>query len=57
MTTITSLRRPRPVATVPTSPAYRSQPGRLVTVAGFVRPTAVTGFRAAPQPEATRQAA
>jgi hypothetical protein len=30
------------VATVPSGDSYRNRPGRLVTFAGFVRPSAVT---------------
>jgi hypothetical protein len=56
MANVTSLHGPRPVATVPTSPSYRTQPGRRVTFAGFVRPAAITGFRSA-APAAARQAA
>lgn len=41
MSTLTTLHRSRPVATVPSRDAYRIRPGRLMTVAGFVRPSAV----------------
>ena len=47
MRNVTSLHGPRPVATAPTSDAYRIQPGRLVTFAGFVRPSAVARTEAA----------
>ena len=56
MAKLTSLHGPRPVATVPSSASYRVQPGWLVTVAGIVRASAVTGFGAA-RPEAARKAA
>ena len=57
MSNPTSLHGPRPVATVPSGDAYRTQPGRLVTFAGFVRPSAVAGFRTDVAPEAARKAA
>jgi hypothetical protein len=56
MANLTSLHGPRPVATVPTSASYRTQPGRLVTFVGFVRPSFVTGF-ATTRPDTARQAA
>ena len=57
MAKLTSLHATRPVATVPSSASYRVQPGRLVTFAGHVRASAVTGFRAAAGPDAARKAA
>ena len=57
MSNVTSLRGPRPVAVVPSNAAYRVQPGRLVTFAGHVRPTAVTGFGVTDAPRAARKAA
>jgi hypothetical protein len=56
MANLTHLHGPRPVATVPTSAAYRTQPTRLVTFAGLVRPSAVTGF-ATPTSTAASKAA
>jgi hypothetical protein len=56
MANLTRLHGPRPVATVPTSPSYRSQPGRLITFVGFVRPAYVTGF-ATPRPAVAAKAA
>lgn len=53
---VTSLHGPRPVAVVPAFPSYRTQAGRLITLAGIVRPGAVAGFRAA-APSAARKAA
>jgi hypothetical protein len=55
MSNLTSLHGPRPVATAPTGDAYRIQPGRLVTFAGFVRPSAVARTEA--EPEARSEAA
>ncbi len=57
MSNVTSLRGPRPVAVVPSNAAYRVQPGRLVTFAGHVRPSAVTGFGVTDAPRAARKAA
>ena len=57
MANVTSLHGPRPVATVPSSASYRVQPDWLVTFAGLVRPSVVTGFGAAARPEAARKAA
>ena len=59
MSNLTSLHGPRPVATAPTSDAYRILPGRLVTIAGFVRPSAVarTEARSEPRSEAAKLAA
>ena len=44
MASITKLHGPRPVAVVPSSASYRTQPGRVVTVAGFADPAALAGF-------------
>jgi hypothetical protein len=59
MSNLISLHGPRAVATVPTSDAYRVLPGRLVTFAGFVRPSAVARTQAEPdaRAEAAKQAA
>jgi hypothetical protein len=45
MSNLASLHGPRPVASAPSSDSYRNRPGRLITVAGFVRPSAVTADR------------
>ncbi len=57
MAKLTALHAPRPVATVPSSASYRIQPGRLVTFAGHVRASAVTGFHSTTRPEAADKAA
>ncbi len=57
MRTPTNLHGPRPVATAPSSDAYRIQPGRLVTFAGHVRASALVAGTADASPEAAKQAA
>jgi hypothetical protein len=42
MSNLASLHGPRPVATAPSSASYRNRSGRFITLAGFVRPSAVT---------------
>ncbi len=57
MRNLSSLRGPRPVAVAPSGDAYRIQPGQLVTVAGFVRPSALVASRDEAAPEAAKKAA
>jgi hypothetical protein len=56
MSNLASLHGPRPVATAPSSDSYRNRPDRLVTFAGFVRPSALTVDRD-DQPVAAKKAA
>ena len=56
MASITKLHGSRPVAAVPSSASYRTQPGRVVTVAGFADPAALAGFASA-APQAAKKAA
>ena len=57
MRNLTSLHGPRPVATAPSSAAYRVQADRLVTFSGFVPPAAVTRVAPEARPAAARKAA
>jgi hypothetical protein len=56
MANVTKLHGPRPVAVVPSSASYRTQPGRVVTVAGIADPAALGGFSTA-TPQAAKKAA
>ena len=56
MASITKLHGPRPVAVAPSSASYRTQPGRVVTVAGFADSVALAAFASAAKQAAKKAA-
>ena len=57
MSNLASLHGPRPVATAPSSDAYRIRPGRLVTFAGHVPASALAAPHSDRGADAARKAA